>query len=125
MFFGNIPECFYIFWKTRTSITCTRIYKMISNTLIRTNSDAYFIGISPYLFTDISHFIHKGDFGSEHGIGRILGHLCRANIHGNKTVMCSKKRSIQFLHFFKSKLSICSNNHSIWLHKISNSSSLF
>ena len=64
--FSGFDECFYIFWKARTTITNTRIKELTSDSGIRTDATTYHIDICPYQFAKISDIIHKTNTGSQH-----------------------------------------------------------
>ncbi len=48
---------------------------MVTDTRVGADTQADVFDIGAQAFGQVRHFIHKADFGSEHGVGRVFGEL--------------------------------------------------
>ena len=92
--YRRMDQGLYIFWKTRSTITTTRIQEFGSNAGIRADALTYVIYIRPYQLTKISDIIHERDTSSQHRIRRILRHFSGRNIHEQDTEVVDQERLI-------------------------------
>ena len=123
--FSCFNQRLYIFWKTRATISTTRIKKLTTNTTIRSYSFTYHIYIRTYQLTQISNIIHKRDTGSKHRVSRIFYHFSWRNISKNHTKVVQQKRTIKPTHKFFCFFRLYSHHYTIWAHKIFDSCALF
>ena len=94
-------QCADVFGKTAAAITGACIDKVITDALVTAYALAHRLNVGAYGFGQIGQFVHVTDFGGQHAVGSVLGHLCAAYAHDNDFVVVAVEWLIQFAqHFF-------------------------
>ena len=89
---------FYILWKTGAPVANPGKQEALPYPGIRTHPDAHLVHIRPHLLAEIGDLVHKGDLGSQKGVGGIFGQLCRLLVHHDHRVARPHKRLVELLH---------------------------
>ena len=70
-----------IFRKARPAVPATGIEEFVADARVRSDPLPNHIDVGADTLAEVGDVVHKADAGSEHGIGRVLGHLGRRYVH--------------------------------------------
>ena len=87
-----------ILGEATATIAATGIEELGADAGISTDALTDCIDIGADTLTEVGNVVHKRDAGSQHGIGSILGHLGRGNIHEDDTEIIDEERLIEARH---------------------------
>ena len=118
-------QCLHIFWKAGASIADTRINEFVADPRIRANSLSDHIDICPHQLTEVGDVVHETDLGSEHGVGCILCHFGRRNVHEQYWMTVQGEGIIEFAHQFLCTLTVHTHHNAVGFHEILNGGALF
>src|SRR5210317_1730122 len=107
-----------IFRETGTTIAATGIDEGITNTAVGTDAKANVLDIDTEAITEIGNFIHKRDFGGQHGIACVLGHFGIFDTHKQNPVMVATELFVKLSHNLTRTVGSHTNHDTVRLHKI-------
>src|ERR1043165_10061741 len=72
---GEVDNVLDILGEAAAAVSGTGKEELETNALIMSDAAANFVDVGAKPFAQVRHLVDEADFGGEHGIGNILGHL--------------------------------------------------
>src|SRR5882757_8702594 len=115
---GGFYQGVDIFREATAAVTDAGKKETLADTFVTSDAASYHVNIRSQLFTKQGHFVHKGDLGSQEGVGGIFGEFGGAFIHENNRVALTDKGAVQLSHYFSCPVGGSADHYPVGLHKI-------
>ena len=124
VFDTRMHESLDILGKARTTIAATGIQELRADTGIRTDTLTNSIDIGTYAFAEVGNIVHKRDTRSQHGVGGILRHFSRWDIHEDNAEIINQEGLVQARHHLLGLLRLSTDYHTVRRHEVLDGSTL-
>jgi hypothetical protein len=73
--------------ETRAAVAGARVDEVVTDARIRADAEPHVLDVRAEALGEIGELVHEADLGGQHRVGRVLGQLRRADVHGDEPVM--------------------------------------
>ena len=87
-----------VFGKAAAAVADAGVEKAVADARIGTDPFAHLLDVDAERVGEVGKLVHEADARGEHGVGGVLGELCRAHVHVQHPVALAVERRIQLAH---------------------------
>ncbi len=115
---GRVVDGLHVFGEAAAPIADAGKQKALADARVGADAAANIVNVGADLLADIGNFVHKGDLGGQHRVGRILGELGAAAVHHDNGIPRADKRLVEGRHDLGGLLAARPNHHAFGVLKI-------
>ena len=121
----GFDQGFDIFGKAGAAIACAGIQKVVADTWIAADAFANLLNVGSHQLGQIGQFVHEADAGCQHGVGRVFGEFCAADVHHKQAVVVALEGRIQRAHIQFGLLVVAADHDAARAHEVLNRRAFF
>ena len=118
VFAGGTGQGLDIFREAGAAVSAARIEEFRTDAGVCADTFPYHIDIRSYQIAQVGDVVHEGDACSQHGIGRVFGHLGRGNVHEVEPVVVHLERTVKPFHDLFCPVALYADDHTIGRHEV-------
>ena len=95
--FGHVDQRAHVFGEAGAAVARARRDEAVADTAVAADAEADVFDVHAEFFAESGDFVHEGDAGGEHGVGRVFGHFGVAHGHVDEAGAAFGQRGVEGL----------------------------
>ena len=115
---GGAGQGLDVLGEAASAVANARVNKLGADARIAADALAYLVHVGPHDFAEVGDVVHERNLGGQHGIGGVLGHFCRRNVHKQHRVPVEGKGFVEAAQYLLRPLRLHAADDAVWPHKV-------